>query len=123
MCAEERDRDPLEAESQAGRVRLAATGEPDPVGGREVILVIVEGGHCGWLGLRDLGQNLELQLLLALAGGEHSTAAPEERIDGDVELDLQADAAQKLDRAVTPDISPGLNGLRLADADDLALVE
>ena len=67
--------------------------------------------------------HLELQLLLALAGREHPAAAPEERVGGDLELDLQPERAQQLDRAVAPLIAPALDDLGLADAHDLALME
>jgi hypothetical protein len=88
-----------------------------------VILVVVEGGDRGGLVACDLREDLELQLLLALAGGEHAPAAPEERIGCDVELDLQAEAAEQRQRPLAPDFAPALHSLRLAQPDHLALVE
>ncbi len=104
-------------------MRDAAVGELDPVRRGEVVLVVVERGHRGRLGPGDLSHHLELQLLLALAGGEHPPAAPEERVRGDVELRPPGRRAQQLESAVAPVVPPGLHCLGLADADDLALVE
>ena len=74
-------------------------------------------------GPSDLGEHLELELLLALAGSEHPPAAPEERIGSYVQLDGEADRAQQLQRPLAPGVPPRVNLLGRPDADDLALVE
>jgi len=80
-------------------------------------------GHGGGAGPRDLRQHLELELLLALAGREHATAAAEERVRRQIELHLQSQRAQQLERPLAPRIAPGLHDVGLAEAHDLALVE
>ena len=88
-----------------------------------MVLVVVERGDRGRLGAGDLDEDLELQRLLALAGGEHPAAAAEERVGGDVEARRRARARAGVERAVAPRVAPGRDGLGLAEPDDLALVE
>src|SRR5207302_3813341 len=123
VSAEQRERDALKTEPEAGRVRARAVLELDPVCGGEVLLVVVEGGEGRRLGAGYLGEDLELELLRALAGGEHPAATPEEGVRGDVELDLQPDAAEQLEGALAPGVAPRANGVRFSDPNQLALVE
>src|SRR5437868_4409617 len=112
--AEERERDPLEAEAEAGAVCDTAVRELDAEDRGEVVAVVVEGRECGWLGSRDLADDLELQRLLALARRQHASAAPEEGVIGKVELRREAQSGEQLRRPLAPAAPPRLDRLRVA---------
>ena len=89
----------------------------------EVVLVVVERGQRRRLLARDLHEQLELQLLLALVGGEHAPAAAEERVAGAVALGGEAEPREQLEAALRPRVAPGEHVVGRAEPHDLALVE
>src|SRR5580658_5090373 len=78
---EERHRDPLHPEAEAGRVRDAAVHRADAEALAEVVLMVVERADRGGWRLREDGDDdLEFELLLPLASREQASAPAEERV-------------------------------------------
>ncbi len=104
-------------------MHLAVAVHLDSEGLGEVALVVVEGGDGGGIGAADRDEDLELERLLALACRHHPAAATEERVARDVEVRVEAESSQKLDRPVAPAVPPAGDGVGLSDPHHLALMK
>ena len=124
MRAEQRQRDALQPEPQARRVRRLPGGEADVEGEGELVQVVVEGADGGGGGAGvDRYQHLELEALLALPGGHHASRAAEEGVRGHLGGGLQPEPRQQGGAARQPRVTPGLGLGRGPHADELAHAE
>ena len=86
VMAEQREREPFEAEADAARVRDVARRGADVPQQPEMVHVVVEAQARGLaIVVLDRDQQLELQVLLALAVRDDLAATPEERIVREVD--------------------------------------
>src|SRR6185437_4750000 len=114
---EEGERDALQAEADAGRVRDFALDRADAEDLAEVTLVIVERHQRGGaLGRADGEHQLVLELLLALVLREELAAAAEEWIVGGRRLCGEAEGAEQLAGAFDPAIAERARHGGAADA-------
>ena len=95
----------------------APSCEVDPVGAREVVLVVVERGDRGRLRPGDRHEDLELQL--PARAGCAASIRPLRPKNGSVatsSLPRRPSAREQLERALAPAVPPLVRPLRLADA-------
>src|SRR5581483_10439867 len=103
VVLQQRQGDALDAEADAGGVGDVARAGDDVPGAAEQVAVIVE-PDAGRRTLRrgDRHQQLELEALFALAGGEQTAGPAEKRIVGDLDVERQAERGDDLLAALHP---------------------
>ena len=88
-----------------------------------MVAVLVEGRHGGRLRAGDRDEDLELERLLALTGGQQAAAAAEERVRGIVELGVESHRLQQRQAVLGPVIAPLRHRLGRSEAHELVLAE
>src|SRR5579883_1577135 len=124
VMLEQRQRDALDTEPDAGGVGGRARRGLDLPGAAEQVAVIVEADARRRMFLRvDRHQQFELQALLALAGGKQPSGTPEERVVRDVDFEGQAERADDRLPTLLPLLAKRQRLLLAAQPHMLALAE
>ena len=96
MLAQERQRDPLEAEADAGGVRQLAVARADVEVDAEVVLVVVDGDDRGRPARLEIGTtSSNFSSCSRWLACEHAAGTPEERIVGGDDVDLEPERGER----------------------------